>query len=86
MPFEAIRKGQIAAYGSVHENQKLNIALMDYTAQITTRMKDPGLLRILFHRGTTTDKMVCFIFKVTLYWNCSAMEKRKCFLSLFTML
>ncbi len=62
LALEALRNGQVAPYGRVYENQKLNIALMDYTAQITTRMKDPGLLRILFHRGNTMDKMACFMF------------------------
>jgi len=61
MALEAIRKGNIAPFGHVSENQKLNIALLDYFSQIATKIEDPGLLRILFHRGEVVDKVSCFI-------------------------
>jgi len=61
LALEAIRKGNVAPYGHVAENQKLNIALLDYFSQIATKIEDPGLLRILFHRGETQDKVACFI-------------------------
>ncbi|AFP30548.1 glycosyltransferase [Marinobacter sp. BSs20148] len=61
LALEALRNGQIAPFGNVGENQKLNIALLDYFAQAATKLKDPGLLRILLHRGSTWDKMGCFI-------------------------
>ena len=60
LALEAIRAGNIAPFGQVAENQKLNIALLDYFAQIATKMEDPGLLRILFHRGEFADKAFCF--------------------------
>lgn len=60
LALEALRQGHIAPYGQVVENQKLNIALLDYFSQVATNIKDPGLLRILFHRGETSDKMACF--------------------------
>jgi glycosyltransferase involved in cell wall biosynthesis len=59
LALEAIREGRIAPYGSVGENQKLSVALLDYFAQIATRMEDPGLLRMMLHRGETSDKMAC---------------------------
>jgi len=59
LALEAIRNGDIAPFGQVFENQKLNIALLDYFAQIATRIEDPGLLRILLHRGDTRDKVAC---------------------------
>jgi glycosyltransferase involved in cell wall biosynthesis/predicted metal-dependent phosphoesterase TrpH len=59
LALEAIRQGNIAPYGSIYENQKLNIALMDYFSQVATKMKDPGLFRILFHRGSASDKLAC---------------------------
>ncbi len=62
LALEAIRNGQIAPYGTIYENQKLNIALMDYFAQVATRMQDPGLFRILFHRGNASDKLICLAF------------------------
>jgi len=61
LALEALRNGQIAPFGTVGENQKLNIALLDYFSQVATKLKDPGLLRILLHRGSTWDKMGCFV-------------------------
>lgn len=60
LALEAIRAGHIAPFGQVAENQKLNIALLDYFSQIATKIEDPGLLRILLHRGETRDKVACF--------------------------
>lgn len=60
LALEAIKKGNMAPFGHVAENQKLNIALLDYSSQVATRIKDPGLLRLLFHRGTVSDKVFCF--------------------------
>lgn len=59
LALEAIREGRIAPFGHVGENQKLNIALLDYFSQVATRIQDPGLLRILLHRGETRDKLAC---------------------------
>jgi hypothetical protein len=61
LALEAIKKGNIAPFGHVAENQKLNIGLLDYFSQIATKIEDPGLLRILFHRGKVVDKVSCFI-------------------------
>lgn len=60
LALEALLAGRVAPYGVVGENQKLNIALLDYFAQIATHIEDPGLLRILLHRGEPTDKLACF--------------------------
>lgn len=60
LALEALRTGQVAPFGEVGENQKLSIALLDYFTQISTRMEDPGLLRMLFHRGELADKLACF--------------------------
>lgn len=60
LALEAIRQGNISPFGYVGENQKLNIALLDYFAQVATKIKDPGLLRIMFHRGEVSDKVACF--------------------------
>ncbi|MGH8548349.1 MAG: glycosyltransferase [Methylococcales bacterium] len=59
LALEAIRNGSISPYGQVLENQKLNIALLDYFSQVATRIQDPGLLRVLFHRGEVSDKLAC---------------------------
>lgn len=57
---EGIKNGQTAPYGYVVENQKLTIALLDYFSQVAINMEDPGLLRILLHRGSVYDKGMCF--------------------------
>jgi len=59
LALEALRRGAVAPFGQVGENQKLNIALLDYFAQVATRIEDPGLLRILLHRGEVRDKIAC---------------------------
>ena len=59
LALEALRAGNVSPFGNVAENQKLNIALLDYFSQVATKIKDPGLFRILLHRGTTVDKMAC---------------------------
>jgi hypothetical protein len=56
---EAMRAGDIAPFGHVGQNERLSVALLDYFAQIATRMEDPGLLRMLLHRGDTRDKLAC---------------------------
>lgn len=59
LALEAIRRGDIAPFGHVGENQRLSVALLDYFAQVATRMEDPGLLRLLLHRGEAQDKLAC---------------------------
>lgn len=61
LALEAIREGNIAPFGAVGENQRLTIALLDYFAQVVNKVSDPGLLRIILHRGTIRDKVGCFI-------------------------
>jgi glycosyltransferase involved in cell wall biosynthesis len=61
LALEALRNGQVAPFGTVGENQKLNIALLDYFSQAASKLKDPGMLRMLLHRGSTWDKMGCFV-------------------------
>ncbi len=60
LALEALRAGHVAPFGDVGENQKLSIALLDYFSQIATRIEDPGLLRMMFHRGELEDKVACF--------------------------
>lgn len=61
LALEAIRNGTLVPFGHVRENEKLNIAILDYFAQVATHIKDPGLLRIILHRGETRDKVMCFV-------------------------
>ncbi|MDT0595177.1 glycosyltransferase [Glaciecola petra] len=61
LALEAIKKGNVSPFGVVLENEKLQIALLDYFAQVATKMKDPGLFRLMFHRGELKDKVSCFV-------------------------
>ena len=59
LALEAIREGRMSPFGLVVENQKLNIALLDYFAQVSTKIHDPGLLRMMMHQGDAADKLAC---------------------------
>ncbi|MDD4821830.1 MAG: glycosyltransferase [Bacteroidales bacterium] len=61
LALEALRNGNMAPYGSHQNSEKLTIAFLDYVAQIAINYKDPGLLRILLHKGSSTDKTLAFI-------------------------
>lgn len=56
---EAIREGRTAPYGEVGEEEKLTVTFLDYFSQVAMHMEDPGLLRMLLHRGTLKDKVMC---------------------------
>jgi glycosyltransferase involved in cell wall biosynthesis len=60
LALEAIRAGHMAPFGDVGESERLTIAVLDYFSQGATRIEDPGLLRMLFHRGELKDKIACF--------------------------
>ena len=57
----AIKEGNMAPYGSHHNSEKLAIAFLDYVFQIALNRKDPGLLRILLHKGTIQDKLIALL-------------------------
>ncbi|MDP4206996.1 MAG: glycosyltransferase [Bacteroidota bacterium] len=61
LALEAIRKGEMAPYGSHHNTEKLTVAFLDYVCQIAMNHQDPGLLRILLHKGTTQDKIIAML-------------------------
>jgi glycosyltransferase involved in cell wall biosynthesis len=61
LALEAIRDGRIIPYGSHNNSEKLTVSLLDYVFQIAMYRKDPGLLRILLHKGNTRDKAIALI-------------------------
>lgn len=61
LALEAILEGRMAPYGSHQNSEKLTIAFLDYVFQISLNRKDPGLLRILLHKGTARDKILAMI-------------------------
>lgn len=60
LALEALRFNRIVPFGHTFQNEKLNVSILDYMAQIVMQIKDPGLLRLLLHRGTELDKFACF--------------------------
>lgn len=58
LALEALRNGQMAPYGGANEEEKLAAALLDYFCQVVLHMEDPGLLRILLHKGETSEKFL----------------------------
>ena len=58
MALEALRRGSTAPYGGASEEEKLSTALLDFLCQVVLRMEDPGLARILLHRGDPEDKVL----------------------------
>lgn len=61
LALEAIRAGEVAPYGTSSTNEKLTVSLLDYVFQIAINRKDPGLMRILLHKGTTQDKILALL-------------------------
>ncbi|MGB0733902.1 MAG: glycosyltransferase, partial [Pontibacterium sp.] len=56
---EAIREGRTAPYGEIGEDEKLSVAFLDYFAQVAMNIEDPGLLRLITHKGSLEDKLMC---------------------------
>jgi hypothetical protein len=61
LALEAIRKGDMAPFGTFQNAEKMTIAFLDYACQITLNYTDPGLLRMLLHKGTPQEKRVSFV-------------------------
>jgi hypothetical protein len=58
LALEALREGRIAVFGNHHDSEKMTMAFIDYFCQLGLNLEDPGLLRILFHKGETRDKIL----------------------------
>ncbi len=58
LALEAIRNGNVRPYGSHQNSEKLMITFLEYVCQIAIHGRDPGLLRILLHKGTSKDKLI----------------------------
>ncbi|MDR0231183.1 MAG: glycosyltransferase [Dysgonamonadaceae bacterium] len=61
LALEAIRNGQMAPYGTYQNAEKMTIAFLDYACQIALNYKDPGLIRMLLHKGSTNEKLISFV-------------------------
>ncbi len=61
LALEAIRRGRMAPYGSHHNSEKMTVAFVDYVCQIALNHHDPGLLRVLLHKGTPQEKLTALL-------------------------
>lgn len=61
LALEAIRNGNIAPFGTFQNTEKMTISFLDYVCQIALNYKDPGLMRMLLHKGHTNTKLLSFI-------------------------
>ena len=90
LALEALRKCAIVPFGAHQNTEKLTISFLNYVCQIALNYKDPGLMRLLLHKGEMPAKIVSFFtsnvfsevqrHKVTmtfikLFYNCMMGEK-----------
>jgi len=61
LALEALRRGDIVPFGSHQNTEKLTIAFLNYVCQIALNYKDPGLVRLLLHKGETSDKILSLL-------------------------
>ena len=57
---EALREGNVVPFGSHQNTEKLTMAFLNYVCQIALNYKDPGLVRLLLHKGEIPDKILSF--------------------------
>jgi glycosyltransferase involved in cell wall biosynthesis len=58
LALEAIRNKQTAPFGAYQNAQKMTITFLCYVCQIALNYKDPGLVRLLLHKGETNYKVI----------------------------
>ena len=61
LALEAIKNGAMCPYGTHQIAEKLNVALLDYVCQIAMYKKDPGLFRVLLHKGSLKEKIEALV-------------------------
>jgi len=61
LALEALLDGDSAPFGGYNNTEKMTVSFLDYFCQIVINMKDPGLLRLLLHKGDAKDKLMSFL-------------------------
>ncbi len=57
LALEAIKAGAMAPFGSHNDSEKMTVSFLDYFCQIAMHMKDPGLIRMILHKGDAREKI-----------------------------
>ncbi len=58
LALEAIKAGAMAPFGSHNDSEKMTVSFLDYFCQIAMHMDDPGLIRLMLHKGDARDKLL----------------------------
>jgi glycosyltransferase involved in cell wall biosynthesis len=58
---EGLRSGALAPFGSGCSEEKLTTAFLEYFSQAALKMEDPGLVRLLLHKGEPGEKLAAFM-------------------------
>ncbi|MHC1706392.1 MAG: glycosyltransferase [Bacteroidales bacterium] len=61
LALKAIKAGDLLPFGGHNNSEKMMITFLDYFCQIALYSKDPGLLRILLHKGEPREKINAFL-------------------------
>jgi glycosyltransferase involved in cell wall biosynthesis len=61
LALEAIRNGRMAPFGTYQNVEKMTIAFLDYVCQAALNYRDPGLVRMLLHKGSPGEKLISFV-------------------------
>ncbi len=61
LALEAIKQGNMAPYGSYNDSEKMTATFLDYFCQVAMNIEEPGLVRILLHKGETREKLLALL-------------------------
>ncbi|MBN2530834.1 MAG: glycosyltransferase [Deltaproteobacteria bacterium] len=61
LALNALQKGHVAPFGTLAGGEKMTAAFLHFFCQLTMYLDDPGLVRMLLHKGSSKDKMLAFI-------------------------
>jgi glycosyltransferase involved in cell wall biosynthesis len=61
LALEGLRAGTHAPFGVDCSEEKLTTAFLEYFSQAALKMDDPGLVRLLLHRGEPHEKLTAFL-------------------------
>lgn len=59
LALEALRAKRMVPFGQPGTEVNMAVAFLDYLAQAAERFEDPGLIRLLLHKGEPADKLWC---------------------------
>ena len=61
MALDALLNGYVYPTGGYNSHEKMSVAFLDFISQNIIYHKDPGLMRILLHKGTDKEKFMAIL-------------------------